>query len=126
MKSSIIEILFEVIQKITVPSKELLPQQEGELTCRSMESSVAKQLCRLAAEVEQEAEDRKISPCLKGSESPEDMELWFRRMIIRFMAEYDIRNQTNYWAASELLLRKNFMVVTKLDDLTGAQSTCVH
>jgi hypothetical protein len=54
------------------------------------------------------------------------MELWFRRMIIRFMAEYDMRNQTNYWAASELLLRKNFMVVTKLDDLTGAQSTCAH
>jgi hypothetical protein len=56
MKSSIIEILFEVIRKITVPSKEFLPQQAGELLCGSMGSSVAKQLCRLAAELEQEAE----------------------------------------------------------------------
>ncbi len=126
MKSSIIEILFEVIRKITVPSKELLPQQAGELMYGSIGSPVAKQLCRLAAELEQEAEDKKIPFCLDSSASPEVVELWFRRMIVRLMAEYDMRNQTGYWPAGELLLRKNFMVVTKLDDLTGVQSACVH
>ena len=60
MKSSIIEILFEVIRKTTVPSKELLPQQAGELLYGSMGSPIAKQLCRLAAELKQEAEDKNI------------------------------------------------------------------
>ena len=83
MKLSIIEILFEVIRKITVPSKELLPQQAGELLYGSMGSPIAKQLCRLAAEIEQEAEDKKIPFCLDSSASPEVVELWFRRMIVR-------------------------------------------
>jgi hypothetical protein len=126
MKSSIIEILFEVIRKITVPSKELLPPQADELMYGSIGSPVAKQLCRLAAELEQEAEDKKIPFCLDSSASPEVVELWFRRMIVRLMAEYDMRNQTGYWPAGELFLRKNFMVVTKLDNLTGVQSACVH
>ena len=126
MKSSIIEILFEVIRKITMPSKEFLPQQDGEFTCGSMESPVAKQLCRLAAELEQEVKDKKVPFYLDSSASPEVVELWFRRMIVRLMAEYDMRNQTDYWPAGELFLRKNFMVVTKLDDLMGAKSACVH